>query len=90
MWVNQDTLLPALMDDLSFSCAACITGAIVSRLTLSFPAARACLVLVRYIALCLTFAGLKNAKKITPVMQAEGNPFEKMAIFFRERLGILL
>ena len=89
MWVNQDTLPPALMDDLSFSCAACITGVIVSRLTPSFPAARACLVLVRYIALCLTFEGLKNAKKITPVMQAEGNPFEKMANFFRERLCIL-
>lgn len=63
MCVNQDTLLPALMGDLSFSCAACITGVIVSRRTPSFPAARACLVLVSYIALCLAIAGLKNAKK---------------------------
>ena len=27
--------------------------------------------------------------KITPVMQAKGNPSEKMANFFRERLCIL-
>ena len=32
----------------------------------------------------------EKRKKITPVMQAEGNPFEKMANFFRERLCILL
>lgn len=55
----------------------------------SFPVARAWQVLVSYIALCLAFTGLRNAKTITPVMQAKGNPSEKMANFFRERLCIL-
>ena len=89
MGVNQDTLFTALMGDLSFSCAACVTGVIVSRLSPCFPVARAFLVLVSYIALCLAFAGLKNAKTITPVMQAKGNPSEKMANCFRERKCIL-
>ena len=31
----------------------------------------------------------EKREKITPVMQAKGNPFEKMANFFRERLCIL-
>ena len=31
----------------------------------------------------------EKRKKIMPVIQAEGNPFEKMANFFPERLCIL-
>ena len=87
MWVNQDTLPPALMDDLSFSCAACITGVIVSRLTPSFPAARvsgAC----KLYSFVLDLRRPEKLQKITPVMQAEGNPLEKMPNFFRERLCI--
>ena len=88
MWVNQDTLLPALMGDLSFSCAACITGVIDSRLTPSFPAALtsgAC----KLYSFVPDLRRPEKRKKITHVMQAEGNPSKKMAIFFRERLCIL-
>ena len=77
--------------ELGVTCHSAVQPALLFRTYIfpSFPVARAWLVLVSYIALCLAFTGLRNAKTITPVMQAKGNPCEKMANFFRERLCIL-